>query len=302
MIEFCRLVTHATDVEFAARLDDYVDLDEFARFLAVTVWTGDLDGILTVGQNYYVHLDPGSGRFRFIPWDRDHTFGSWGGRDYGERVRHSVREPWQGRKRFLQRAFQVEAFRDRYLAAMTKFAQEQARPEQIAERVAELAAAMRPAVKEESAEKLSRFDAVVAGKPLPSSSRFAVGPSPTLLAFAKDRSAAVNDQLTGKSEGQVLGRPRPGDRRPPEFHPEEMVEPALLGALDANKDRKLGRDEFIDGFGKWFASWAGGQGDALIEDKVREGLNTAVPLRFGPPARRDARRRDGERPANPRPR
>ena len=260
----------------------------------MTVWTGDLDGILTVGQNYYVHLDPKSGRFRFIPWDRDHTFGSWGGRDYAERVQHSVREPWQGRKRFLERAFQVEAFRDRYLAAMAKFAEEQARPEQIAERVAELAAAIRPAVKEESAEKLSRFEAVVAGKPLPPSGPFGFGgPAPTLLTFVKDRSAAVEDQLAGRSEGQVLGKPRPGDRRPPEFHPEEMVEPALLKALDANKDQKLGRDEFVGGFGKWFATWAVGEGDALTEDQVREGLNTALPFRFGRPPRGEARRRDG---------
>jgi len=286
VIEFCRFVTLATDAEFAARLGDYIDLDEFARFLAVTVWTGDLDGILTVGQNYYVHLDPKSGRFRFIPWDRDHSFGAWGGRDYAERVQHSVREPWQGRKRLLERAFQVEAFRDLYLAVMTKFAEEHARPETIAEHVAELAEAIRPAVKEESAEKLSRFEAVAAGKPLPQSGQFGRGgPVATLLTFAKDRSAAVNDQLAGKSEGQVLGRPRPGDRRPPEFHPEEMVEPALLNALDANKDTKLDRAEFVGGFGKWFATWAEGQEDALAEDKVRESLSTAVPLRSGSPAR-----------------
>jgi spore coat protein H len=172
VIEFCRLVKNATDAEFAARLGDYVDLDEFARFLAVTVWTGDLDGILTVGQNYYVHLDSKLGRFRFIPWDRDHSFGAWGGRDYAERVQHSVRQPWQGRKRFLERAFMVEAFRDRYLAAITKFENEQARPEKIAALVAGLAAVIRPAVKEESAEKLSRFEAVVAGKPLPPSGQF----------------------------------------------------------------------------------------------------------------------------------
>lgn len=283
VIDFCRLVSHANDAEFAARIGDYVDLDEFAWFLAVTVWTGDLDGILTVGQNYYVHLDPKSGRFRFIPWDRDHSFGAWGGRDYAERVQHSVRQPWQGRKRFLERVFGVQAFRDHYLAALTKFAEEQARPETIVERVAELAEAIRPAVKEESAETLSRFEAVVAGTPLPPSGQFASGPTQTLLAFVKDRSAAVKDQLAGKSEGQILGRPRPGDRRPPEFHPEEMVEPALLNVLDANKDRKLGREELVGGFGTWFAAWAGPEGSALAEDKVRDGLNAAVPLRFGPP-------------------
>lgn len=101
----------------------------------------------------------------------------------------------------------------------------------------------------------------------------------------------MDDQLAGKSEGQVLGKPRPGDRPQPQFHPEEMVEPALLSALDTNNDRKLSRDEFLGGFGKWFATWADGQGDALTEAKVREGLNTALPLRFGPPGRGGARPR-----------
>ena len=73
----------ASDEEFAARLGDFIDLDEFARFLAVTAWIGDLDSILTTGQNYYLFLDPKSGRFQFIPWDKDHTFGSWIGGDHG---------------------------------------------------------------------------------------------------------------------------------------------------------------------------------------------------------------------------
>ena len=79
----------------------------------------------------------------------------------------------------------------------------------------------------------------------------------------------------------------------------ESVQPALLKALDVNNDQKLSRDEFVGGFGKWFAIWTVGGGDALTEDRVREGLNAVLPFRFGRPPRGDARCLDGERPGSP---
>ena len=46
VIALCRLITYGTDEEVAARLGDFIDLDEFARFLAVTAWVGRFDGLL----------------------------------------------------------------------------------------------------------------------------------------------------------------------------------------------------------------------------------------------------------------
>lgn len=77
VIEFARLVTSSADAEFASKLGSFLDLDEFARFLAVTVWLSTLDSILVVGQNYYVYLHPETDRFQFLPWDLDHSFGQF---------------------------------------------------------------------------------------------------------------------------------------------------------------------------------------------------------------------------------
>ncbi len=298
VVAFCRLVSKGGDQEFADRLGDFVDLDEFARFMAVTAWIGDLDSILTTGQNFYLFLDPKGGRFRFIAWDKDHTFGSWIAGTPEERVRHSIREPWEGRKRFLERAFKVEAFRSRYLAAMAKLAEELARPERFEAQMKEISTAIRPAVKEESAQKLARFDIVVAGKPLPGG-LFGLGKgSPTLLMFAKDRAASVRQQLAGKDEGHVFGRGKPGEGKgPPPF--EEMLEPALVRALDADKDTKLGRAEFVRGFERWFAAWDTAKVGSLSDDQVRKGLNKALPFPFfGPPRRGAEKQGDGNKPGD----
>jgi spore coat protein CotH len=52
VIDFSHLVTNADDAEFAAKLGDYLAIDEFASYMAVTVWLSTLDSILAVGQNY----------------------------------------------------------------------------------------------------------------------------------------------------------------------------------------------------------------------------------------------------------
>jgi hypothetical protein len=273
VIDFCRLVSKADDEEFAARLGDFLDLDAFARFMAVSVRIGDLDSMLTTGQNFYMYLDPRTSRFQFIPWDKDHTFGLWIAGTPEDRQQHSIHEPWEGRKRFLERAFKAPAFRDRYLAALAKFHEQHARPEQIEKRVAQLATAIRPAVQEELSGSLARFDTVVAGKPLPGPF-FGFGPSqPTLLMFVKARAASVADQLAGKGDPYVFGKSRPGGPPVPEFHPEQMIEPALVRSLDSDKDRKLTREEFVAGFGRWFAHWDNAKQGMLPGDRIREGLN-----------------------------
>jgi spore coat protein CotH len=78
LIDFCKLVTKADDATFAAKVGEYLNLDEFARFMAVTVWLSTLDSILTIGQNYYVYLHPKTHQLQFMPWDLDHSFGQFG--------------------------------------------------------------------------------------------------------------------------------------------------------------------------------------------------------------------------------
>ncbi len=299
VIEFCRLVSRGTDAEFAGRLGEFVDLDAAARFLAVSVWIGDLDSLLTTGQNFYLLLDPATNRFGFVPWDKDHTFGSWIAGTLADRQEHSIHEPWEGRKRLLERAFRVDAFRTRYLAELARFQTERGQPEQIRATVKTLADAIRPAVREESAARLSRFELVAAGKPLPGG-LFGMGaPTSSLLPFVTARAASVRAQLDGQSQGFILGKGRPGDPdapKPPEFKPEEMLEPALLKALDANKDKAITRDEFAAGFAAWFALWDADGDDSVPEDALRKGLNKALPFPFpfgGPPGGRP-------KPADPR--
>ncbi|MBI1842623.1 MAG: CotH kinase family protein [Verrucomicrobia bacterium] len=235
LIEVCKFVTRASDGDFAARLGDYLDLEEFARYMAVTVWISELDGILGPGQNFYLHLDAKSGRLQFIPWDLDHSFGQFGMRgSQEERENLSIEKPWQGENRFLERVFKVDAFKTRYLARLREFSETLFDPKRLASQVDELAAVIRPSIQEESREKAERFETAVSGKPLAGGfpgfggpgrgggdrGGFG-GPQPggpggpppggfggqikPIKTFAPIRAESVKDQLAGKSPGSKLG-------------------------------------------------------------------------------------------------
>jgi spore coat protein H len=193
VIDFTKLVTQASDAEFAARLGQYLDLEEFARYMAVMVFLSDMDGILGPGQNFYLYLDPKTQKFSFVPWDQDHSFGQFpmiGSQQ--QRNNLSIHKPWVGRKRFFERVFAVDAFKKPYLARLEEFSRTIFEPQRFADQVDEVATVIRPAVEE---SRLDRFERAVAG-----TSRSMVPIKP----FVKLRSKSIIDQLAGRSQGERI--------------------------------------------------------------------------------------------------
>ena len=216
VIAFAKLVTHAGDAEFAQKLPEFLDLDNFARYMALTTWLVDMDGILGVGQNYYVYLHPKTGKFMFLPWDQDQTFGQFPrGSTPEQRENLTIHRPW-GESRFLDRVFKVEEFKKLYLAKMQEFNNTILKPETIRAQVDELAPILRAAVKEESPERLAEFDKSAKGE-MVTIYMGQVGrggtPVKSVKAFVGPRHKSVQDQLAGKSEGQTINSGFGGQRR-----------------------------------------------------------------------------------------
>ena len=205
VIDFARLVTGATDAQFAARVGDFLELEETARYLAVVVFLSDLDGLLGPGQNYYLYLDPRTQKFSFIAWDQDHSFGQFFRGTQSAREQLSIHHPWSESSRFLDRLFRVDAFKRLYLARLTEFSSTLFKPERFHRQVDELAAVLRPAVKDESAQRLLRFDRAVAGDVPPGDAGMFRGANIPIKPFVKARAQSVLDQLAGRSTGQRIG-------------------------------------------------------------------------------------------------
>jgi hypothetical protein len=285
VIDFARLVTKGSDEEFAAKLGDYVDLDETARYFAVTVWLATMDSILALGQNYYLYLDAKTHRFQFLPWDLDHSFGQFMGGEANARL--SIQRPWRGDNRFLERLFKVEAFRTLYLAKLEEMSKTIFVPERFAAQVDALAPVLRPSVEEESKEKVANFDRAVAGEMPPpgAGARGFGGPGAggkPIKPFTKERAASVQAQLSGKTDEASVATAEGGPGgRPGGWKPGPMLAPAFLAAFDADKDGKVTQDEAAKGFAGWFVTWNTDQSGALTPDQLRAGLDKEFAPRPG---------------------
>ena len=182
VIALGRLVSHADDAEFAAKIGDFVDLDDFARYFAVLVWIANYDSLLQNGQNFYTYLHPDTNRMHFIAWDQDFSFGN-GRSNYGV----SVLSPG-GNSRFLTRMYKVEAFRAKYLALMATFSDRLFLADRFMQQVSEIGPAIRPSIQLEGEEWLSGFDRIASGQS-------------GIVPFVTSRAASVKaelEQVNGK--------------------------------------------------------------------------------------------------------
>ena len=113
---FTKFVHEASDDEFAAKLGTYLDIPQFAKFLAGTVVTSSLDTILMMGHNFYIVRNPKTGKYEFLPWDLDLAFGGFpmAGIDA---TQLSIYQPVGDREILVKRFLSVPAAQTSYLAA-----------------------------------------------------------------------------------------------------------------------------------------------------------------------------------------
>jgi len=210
LMDLAKFFTHASNAEFARQIGDYIDLDEFARYLACEVLLSNYDGILSDGQNFLLYLDPITQRFGFIPWDLDHSWGEFpfiGTREQRECA--SVWHPWVGENRFLERMLAAAPFRQRYRTELERLREAAFVPQRLDTRLQELAAIVRPFIAEESTKRLRKFENDISGAVRDTSKES--GARGRTQAFSHEhffeaRAQSVSEQLAGRSEGVILSR------------------------------------------------------------------------------------------------
>lgn len=79
VMDFGRLISQTDVALFRSRIESFLDIDEFLRFIAVNAFIVNTDSYLRGGHNFYLYLDPADDKFRFLPWDQDLAMGRGGG-------------------------------------------------------------------------------------------------------------------------------------------------------------------------------------------------------------------------------
>lgn len=75
LIEFADELNNTPDAQFENTVSTILDFDIAVRQLALLMTLSSFDSYTGSGRNFYLYDDPVSGRFQFLPWDLNESFG-----------------------------------------------------------------------------------------------------------------------------------------------------------------------------------------------------------------------------------
>lgn len=108
------VINQAEEGRFPEELEDVFNVQQYLKVMAVDVMTGNWDGYIGNRNNYYLYRDQSTGRFEYIPYDLDNTFGiDWLGEDWSSRSIYSWNIPDVP---LYERVLEVESYRQQYTA------------------------------------------------------------------------------------------------------------------------------------------------------------------------------------------
>ncbi len=186
MMEFTNLV-HQPDVKvFREKIGQYLDIDNFLRFIAVNALLVNMDSFLGGTHNYFLYLDPKDDRIRFIPWDMDRSFGRMG--RGGTNL--SMRTPFTSDNPLIYWLLDDPAILARYRAIVLEILRDVFNQTELTKLLTAVQAAVAPPLAREYSAKRLRGEG-----------GYTTGGDGGIAAFIEDRLYYVNEQLAGRSPG-----------------------------------------------------------------------------------------------------
>jgi spore coat protein H len=276
-IDFIKLVNYADDATFKAKIDDYLAVDPFLRYLAATVLITNLDSPLVTNHNFYLYENPKDRKVWMMPWDMNLSFASYGGAGTGETFNLSISHPWAGENKLFTRVMGIaendRAYREHLRAFVSDFFNEAgmqalAKPMQAALANAEaMAAAEKQPAISNAGEAGGRFGRL----------------GYTLAEYVPKRVESIMAQLDGRRAAGFVPRPnglamgmRWGVKAPSDYGNLSAMAQAIRRFADNDSDYKLSGREARDAVAALFYN---GVSEAQPESMdLRELTATLTPL------------------------
>ncbi|HEX3152922.1 MAG TPA: CotH kinase family protein [Gemmataceae bacterium] len=223
VIGLIKLIDRGTDEQFRKEIGDFIDVDEFFRFVGMTAMICNLDSFFTGGHNVYIYLDPETNKFVFLPWDLDLAFGGFfllGQAEQQADLR--LTHPYPGEHRLVDRLMAIPEMRERYFKGNREMATKAFNKEKLFADLSAIERTTKEPLAREAKAASARREQVGFGL-MPGMTIV----QPDLRSWLDKRLTSVTAQLDGKSEGtiprgfgfgappkQQANRPKPGDVMP----------------------------------------------------------------------------------------
>ena len=208
--ELLKLIEKGSDKAFEEQIENRLDLEYFAAYLAATSILVNIDSYIGMPHNYYLLMNKVDGKLRILPWDLNETFGTFTmGNSPETLVKWDIDRPWISSRRLAERLFKTKSFPGRYRRAVTHLMNEHFTEKQLFGQIAAFEKAISPHIRKDEIGKGiegMRMGINGDGNGINKSVGrrvFAIKP------FIQKRIVSVNGQLDSKVEGvSIQGRKR----------------------------------------------------------------------------------------------
>lgn len=203
LIALARLIDQSKPEEFREKIESYLDVAEFLRYLAVTAMVVDLDSPLAMPQNFYLYLSEESKKLLYLPWDLDLSFAAWPmGGSAEEQMNLSLIHPYTGRYKLIDRLLNVPKFRAQYLEAVGQISATCFSEQELLKRISTVETFLKEPLARELKAVSARGEAGETAQAGSIAAR-----APALRDFAVRRPRSIEQQLAKASDGYVPGNP-----------------------------------------------------------------------------------------------
>ena len=196
-----KIIEAASADRFESEIGQRLDLQQFAGYLAATWILVNIDSYVGMPHNYYLLMDKTDGKLRMLPWDLNETFGTFTmGYDPEQVVQWGIERPWIGRRRLMERLFELRSFRRAFQGEVVALMESVFTRERMFARISEMERTLMPymAGRQQSAFRMGIYGDRDGINVAVDRRVYAIRP------FVERRIDSVRDQLTGARLGTRL--------------------------------------------------------------------------------------------------
>lgn len=86
LAHFIDVLNNTPDGNFLCEMEKVFNIHDYLKIIAVDIFTGNWDGYIYNKNNFYLYHNTETGKFEYIPYDLDNTYGiDWMGKNWGTR-------------------------------------------------------------------------------------------------------------------------------------------------------------------------------------------------------------------------